>query len=134
MNTDSHVWETICVALIIGITVWSGGCRASHQEGTGPYNSEAARETLVAALNAWKSGDTTPLGMLPVPVRLIDDDLAAGLLLVDYQLVPPNQAIRPYVNIRVDLNLRTENGRSVPRQATYQITLQPTRSVMRSDQ
>ena len=87
---------------------------------------------MTIALDAWKSGKLKQLAQRNPPLRLSDDDLLMGAKLVSYQ-VNPDARFGPHQDVRVDLVFRDRNGRTVHREATYQIVLEPAPSVLRND-
>jgi hypothetical protein len=118
-----------CVALV----AVTSGCSGSVTKVDEEYDAELARETLIAALDAWKAGNLQALVTLPSPIRFADDDLIAGFRLVDYQLDQPSAKTRPFRGVTVTLTLCQDNGQSVIRMVQYQIALLPRRAVLRSD-
>jgi hypothetical protein len=97
------------------------------------HDSEQARSALVAALDAWKKGEAKALAKRVPPIRFLDDDLAAGCRLSDYELMEPDAPIRPHENVPVILSLRDPRGKSVRRETSYQVSTDPGLAVLRSD-
>jgi hypothetical protein len=64
---------------------------------------------------------------------LVDDDLSAGCRLSAYRFTDPTAAIRAFVGVPVTLTLLDPSGQSIERAASYQVTLEPTPSVLRGD-
>ncbi len=108
------------------------GCR-SIDETNSDVDQSRARETLVTALDAWKSGQPRTLAKLNPPIRFGDDDLQAGLQLQNYEISEPNQPIHPFRDVKVVLTLRDRRGKVLTKTAAYQVGLDPSLSVLRSD-
>ncbi len=113
------------------LALWLTGCFVSVQSDEG-YDPQLAHETLLSALDAWKDGNVKVLVTLESPIRFLDDDLLAGFQLEDYEIELTSGSPRPFQNIPVTLTLRKAN-QSIQRAATYQISLEPDRAVLRSD-
>jgi hypothetical protein len=97
------------------------------------FDGPAARQLLVVALEAWKSGQVATLARRNPPLRFTDDDHVAGWQLVDYRLLAPDLAIRRFESVPVELKLRQGQGPITVRTANYQITLPPRPAVLRTD-
>lgn len=97
------------------------------------YDSERARETLVAVLDAWQGGRAGELRRRKPSIRFADDDHRSGMRLVSYEIVAPTVAIQPFQGVDVRLTLRDRSGKTSQRTATYQVVLEPGRAVLRSD-
>ena len=119
--------------VIAGILLLSlAGCRMSVAT-EGDYDPDTAYETLITALDAWKDGNVRVLVTLESPIRFADEDLAAGLQLVDYEFTQPSPSFGPFRSVPVSLTLKTKSGAAITRPAQYQIALEPERAVLRSD-
>lgn len=114
------------------LALWLAGCFVSVQSVDEGYDPQLAHETLLSALDAWKDGNVKALVTLESPIRFLDDDLLAGFQLEDYEIELTSGSPRPFQNIPVTLTLRKAN-QSIQRAATYQISLEPDRAVLRSD-
>lgn len=97
------------------------------------HDSEKAHAAIVAALDAWKKGDAHSLPQRTPPIRFVDDDLLAGLRLADYELEEPDAPIRLHEDVPVILSLRDAQGKTVRREARYQVATSPGLAVLRSD-
>lgn len=106
------------------------GCQSHTTPGHDP---ERARTVLVTALDAWKSGSPQSLATQSPPIRLQDDDLMAGLKLVSYELVNPKLLILPFNDVLVLLDLQDSRGKSIRKNVSYQVGLEPILMVQRSD-
>ena len=91
------------------------------------------RSALVAALDAWKKGEAKSLTKRKPPIRFVDDDLLAGLRLSDYEIDEPDLPVKLHQDVSVRLSLRDARGKSIQREARYQVGTDPTLSVLRSD-
>lgn len=97
------------------------------------YDTERARQTLITALNAWEQEKASGLSRQKPPIRFVDDDLAAGCQLSDYEFMPDSEPIRAFQNTPVMLTVRNRRGVTVRKAANYQVTLEPELAVLRSD-
>ncbi|MBI2825542.1 MAG: hypothetical protein HYX69_12735 [Planctomycetia bacterium] len=97
------------------------------------FDNERARETLVAALDAWRQGRTRDLARRNPPIRFADDDLARGARLVGYEIVEPAAPARPFKPTLVLLDLRDPQGKTARKTASYHVALTPGLAVLRGD-
>jgi hypothetical protein len=116
--------------LLAVVTGCSGSSRPASEA---PYDSEQARAALIAALDAWKKGEAKSLTKRNPPIRFADDDLLAGLRLSDYEIEEPDLPFKLHQDVSVILSLRDARGKSVQREARYQVGTDPTLAVLRSD-
>jgi hypothetical protein len=123
----SHRMFPVLLAVVTGC---SGSSRPPAEV---PYDSEKARTVLVAALDAWKKGDAKSLTKRNPPIRFVNDDLLAGLRLSDYEIEEPDTPNRLHQDVEVILSLRDARGKSLRREARYQVGTDPALSVLRSD-
>ena len=84
-------------------------------------------------LDAWKQGRAAELRRRQSPIRFADDDWAAGWKLVSYEIGERAFPLAPFKNVDVQLTLRDRQGKILQRRATYQIVLDRTQAVLRSD-
>lgn len=97
------------------------------------HDAAAARSILEQALDGWKKGEARSLGKRNPPIRLSDDDLAAGFRLSSYEIVEPNSPIEIGRDVHVVLSLLDRKGGAVRREACYQVSTHPSAAVLRSD-
>ena len=97
------------------------------------HDPERARLALVTALDSWKRGEASTLPRRNPPVRLADEDFAAGLQLADYDIEEPDAPVIPHKDVAVILSLRDGRGKTVRREARYQDSTDPGLAVFRSD-
>jgi hypothetical protein len=97
------------------------------------HDSEQAKQTLIAALDAWKSGKAQSLSRRNPPIRFEDEDFTAGFRLADFELEEPDAPVPAYSDVPVILSLRDRRGKSVRRETRYQVTTAPGLAVLRSD-
>lgn len=108
------------------------GC-GQQWEKNSEEDRELARETLLAALDAWKAGDTTALAKRDPPIRFSDDEQLSGLKLTEYELIDEEAPIDPFRDVEVELTLRDARGETLQKVAKYQVGLDPSLTVLRSD-
>lgn len=94
-------------------------------------DSNLHRETLVAALDAWKSGQPRTHKKRIPPIRLVEDDLVSGSQLFNFEIEP--KTIMPHKNVKVTLLLRDIGQRTIEKPVPYQIAIKPSPTVLRSD-
>ncbi|HEY1603237.1 MAG TPA: hypothetical protein VGG64_26775 [Pirellulales bacterium] len=113
----------------------SAGCWSSERPSIDDlsYDSSSARTALLAALDAWKQGRAAELARRKPPIRFADEDYIGGWRLTEYQLVDPEQEIRPFQGVRVNLLLKNRKGQTAKRLASYQVSIRPGMAVLRSD-
>jgi hypothetical protein len=110
------------------------GCSAPPGPVAGPpYDTERARATLGAALDAWKKGEARSLARRKPPIRFEDDDLATGFRLLDYEIDSPDAPRGPHEDVPVMLSLKDPRRKVVQREARYQVAIEPALAVLRSD-
>jgi hypothetical protein len=115
------------------LAVLTGCSGSSRPASEASYDAEKARGALVAALDAWKKGVAKSLAKRMPPIRFVDDDLLTGLRLSDYEIDEPDLPVKLHQDVSVRLSLRDAQGRSIQREARYQVGTDPTLSVLRSD-
>ncbi|AGA29082.1 hypothetical protein [Singulisphaera acidiphila] len=115
--------------LIVATGCWEGGEPAAAIR----YNPEQARTVLIATLDAWKKGEAKTLPKRNPPIRFVDDDFIDGLLLADYEIDEPDGPIGPHKDVNVILSLRDAYGKTIHREARYQVATEPALAVLRSD-
>jgi hypothetical protein len=124
-------------AFLLALLVCLGtpGCWSSERPSIDDlsYDSSSARTALLAALDAWKQGRAAELARRKPPIRFADEDYTGGWRLTQYQLADPEQEIRPFQAIRVNLLLKDRKGQTAKRLASYQVSLHPSTAVLRSD-
>lgn len=94
---------------------------------------ERGREAVTTALEAWQQGKVQELTGRTPPIRFVDDDLVEGCQLISFSLEELNQPNSSINDVRVMLDLRNPQGRTVSRKATYQVSLEPKIAVLRAD-
>jgi hypothetical protein len=115
------------------LAVLTGCSGSSRPASEASYDAETARDALVAALDAWKKGEAKSLARRNPPIRFDDDDLIAGFRLSDYEIDEPDLPVKRHQDVSVRLSLRDAQGRSIQREACYQVGTEPTLAVLRSD-
>jgi hypothetical protein len=111
------------------------GCtsRPDAMKEGGEYHSAEAKKTLISTLDAWNAGRAGSLPRQTPPIRFADDDVSAGLLLMDFQLTSPDSPIRKNDVVSVELKLKNRKGQIVERKVGYQVILSPSLAVIRSE-
>lgn len=78
------------------------------------------RALLRDALEAWQAGRVAELAHRAPPIRFVDDDQAAGLKLVGYEIKNPPPGLDP-PGVAVTLTLRDAKRHAIVRHASYRI-------------
>jgi hypothetical protein len=121
-------WQLFLPTLIL-----ASGCGGNEPAVVSHYEPDKARVALVAALDAWKKGEAAKLARATPPIRFVDDDFTTGMRLSDYELEEPDAPIGLHTNVPVILSLRDKRGRTIRREAHYQVATEPGLAVLRSD-
>lgn len=103
-----------------------GGGRAA------PVDAPRARETLKAALESWKKGETpASLKEAAPPVVVQDFDWMAGQRLVHYEVSGDGKDDDANLRIPVTLTLQAAGGKEVRKKVSYVVGTSPTLTVFR---
>lgn len=112
----------------------SFGCgRTTSNNQAQTQDPQLARETLITALEAWKSGKLDTLKKQEKPIRFLDDDQRAGWKLVSFEPPDPRLVILPHQDVQVAIVLEKNRDKPYEKTVTYQIGVHPERTVLRSD-
>jgi hypothetical protein len=112
----------------------AAGCSGGPGAATdASFDSEKARTALLTSLDAWKKGEAKSLAKRQPPIRFEDDDLLSGYRLSEYEIEEPDSPIKPHHDVEVILMMKDRQGKSVRREARYQVGLDPSLTVLRSD-
>jgi hypothetical protein len=129
----TRIFLTLTLAALATFACSGCGDGASASVAADP---DAARQVLMAALDAWKSGAThdAPARATP-PVRVADEDWLAGATLIEYAPADAAQALLVGNTRRwpVVLTIRDARGRAVKRSVEYLVTTGPRAMVIRQD-
>jgi hypothetical protein len=123
----AKVMTLICL-LLVGLA----GCGWFSKRAATEQEVEESRIALTTALEAWKSGRLATLASQKPPIRFQDDDCVSGWQLMDYQFANPAEKIQRFANVKVQVELKDSQGKSVRKTVTYQVGLDPI-TVQRSD-
>ncbi len=101
--------------------------------GQKPADPDQARATLAMALDAWKDGKTIDdvTGGSP-PITVADPSWKAGFKLSRYQVAETTRAAGFDLKIPVELWLEDPKGKAVQEKVKYTVSVQPSRTVLRS--
>jgi hypothetical protein len=123
----------VCLKIGVAILLLEfAGCQSRSEHAT--ETSGEAHYILIAALEAWKDGKPNSLADRKPAIRFVDEDQKSGLQLVDYEFENEGAEIRPFQNVPINLMLKDPQGQLIDKAVTYQVTVEPGRSVLRSDQ
>jgi hypothetical protein len=122
-----NLWPCLGALMLSAVTL---GC-ASKPE---PADPQVARETLRAALDAWKSGEgIEALQQVEPPILVSDHEWGGGTRLLDYQVDSKDQIFGTDLRCRVKLTLQGKNGKKRQKQATYSVGTSQALVVVRED-
>jgi hypothetical protein len=108
------------------------GCSLSDVSVDG--DPDLAQQTLIEALDAWKSKQLKELARRDPPIRFADDDQVAGSHLLEYEIESVHSSqFLPFKNVIVTLELEDIRGKTLTKRVSYQITTGPGLSVLRSN-
>jgi hypothetical protein len=102
-------------------------------DGQRPADPDQARATLAMALDAWRDGrtiDDVTNGRPPIVVA--DPSWKAGYKLSRYQVAEGARAAGFDLKIPVELWLQDPKGKVVQEKVTYTVSIEPSRTVIRS--
>lgn len=120
--------------ILLTLLLVTAGCSGKPGQTVAPaYDSDQAKVALAAALDAWKKGEARALLDRKPPIRFVDDDLATGMRLADYEIEEPDAPIALHQDVEVILSLRDSRGKAIRREARYQVATKPGLAVLRSD-
>jgi hypothetical protein len=101
--------------------------------GPKPTDPDQARATLAMALDAWRDGrtiDDVTIGSPPITVA--DPSWKAGFKLSRYQVADAARAAGFDLKIPVELWLEDPKGKAIQEKVKYTVSVQPSRTVIRS--
>jgi hypothetical protein len=125
------MWAKVLTLMCL-LLVCLAGCGWFSKRAATEQEVEESRIALTTALDAWKTGRLATLASQTPPIRFQDDDCMSGCQLIDYQFANPTQKIERFANVKVQMDLRDIQGKSIRKTVTYQVGLDPI-TVQRSD-
>jgi hypothetical protein len=117
--------------LVLAAALLFTGC--SSKPAAAPVEPEKARETLRAALDAWKAG--RPIDALKndtPPIVAQDFDWMAGARLTEYAVVGDGTPLDANLRVQVNLTLRTAQGAAATKTVYYVVGTDKTLTVFRA--
>jgi hypothetical protein len=118
------------LTLMFSLALGSAGCGTSR-----PASDRGdATQALHSALDAWKRGEKPEgLAQKSPPIHATDGDWLAGLKLQNYQADDNGSVVGSDVHFKVVLEVKTDKGRVVKKNATYSVTTGAQLLVKRED-
>ena len=105
------------------------GCGSSAK----PADPDQARATLNTVLDAWRDGKTIDQVTNGSPAIVVSDPAwKAGFKLSRYQVAETNRTAGLDLKIPVELWLQDPKGKDVQEKVNYTVSVQPSRTVLRS--
>jgi hypothetical protein len=107
---------------LVALAGLATGCGSSHLPDAG--EPDQARQAVTQALDAWKAG-SRPDGLATAasPLRVLDNDWAAGATLVAYRLVGDPMPLGQSHQQSVELDLKdARTGKPLTRSINYTVT------------
>jgi hypothetical protein len=106
------------------------GCGGPYQ--SAPVNVGIARETLSAAMESWKSGETIESLKEDSPAIVVQDlDWSGGTKLLDYEVLDDGKPEDANLIARVKLTLEDTQGAKSEKTVTYVVGTAPVLTVFR---
>ncbi len=95
---------------------------------------EKSRQVIVAALDAWKHGQTRDdLTKQSPPVYFQDDDLYRGRKLVDYKLEGEPKVLGTGLSYVVSLTIQNGSASPATRKVAFRVVTEPNIAITRED-
>jgi len=127
MKRTRKQWTSSRVATLILLAV-PLGCGSLE-----PTDPNRARETLAMALDAWRDGRSVEdMTNGSPPITVADPSWKAGYKLSSYQVAETTKAAGFDLKIPVELSLQDPKGKFVQEKVKYTVSVQPSRTVIRS--
>jgi hypothetical protein len=115
-----------------GLLVLALVCAGCGQ--SGPSDPTEGRKALLAALDAWKGGETPDaLAKRNPSIHVSDGDWKSGLRLQTYRADDEGKLVGSDVNYSVALELKNARGKVTKKTAVYAVTTHPQVLVHRQD-
>ena len=116
MGGQARVW----LVLAIGCTLAGCGDGELQQE------LEVAKESVQAALDAWKRGESVAaLKARATPIEFHDDDWKRAARLIDYEIGPVYRETDGAPRCAATLTVQHRGRKALPAKVTYQVNLKP---------
>lgn len=113
------------------LTLIAAGCSNGPPQ-SAPVNPNVARETLTAAMDSWKFGETPEsLKDLKPSIVVQDQDWTSGVKLVDYEVVDAGKEVNANLYAKVKLTLEDQQGTKSEKTVTYVVGTSPVLTVFR---
>jgi len=118
----------VCGGVAVAAALAAGcGGKPAHA-----VNPDTARQTLRAALDAWKAGEKPDdLKQHSPPVVVQDFDWQGGARLVDYQVLGDGDCMDANLRCPVRLTLRDARGQAAQKEVVYLVGTSPQLTVFR---
>ena len=113
--------------MVLSVTMSAVGCSGTADA----VRPTVAKETLITALTAWKSGDTTTLLREKSAIVVQDMDWTAGAKLQDFKLQDDGKAVGANLSIEVELSLVDATGAETQQKVWYLVGTDPALTVFR---
>ncbi len=113
--------------MVLSVTMSAVGCSGTADA----VRPTVAKETLITALTAWKSGDTATLLREKSAIVVQDMDWTAGAKLQDFKLQDDGKAVGANLSIEVELSLVDATGAETQQKVWYLVGTDPALTVFR---
>ncbi len=130
MTTTTNTFRAVSL-LLVGVLALASGCGGTPAAA----DADQARQTLIAALDAWKSGETPDaLAARSPAIHVSDTDWNSGATLTSYEAADSALPAGYDLSFCVVLELKTPKGK-VPTKskAVYVVSTHPKALVLRQD-
>src|SRR5262245_18140607 len=108
--------------ILLGVPLLGSGCGGPVAQ----KDLDLGKDSVTAALEAWKKGDKPDsLKQRSPAIEITDDDWTHGLRLIDYQVTKTYGDYDKTVRCAVKLTLQGRVGKQSQREVVYQVLTQP---------
>ena len=130
MNTTTITLRAVSL-LLVGVLALASGCGATPAAA----DADSARQTLIAALDAWKSGETPDALTARSPaIHVSDTDWNSGAALTSYEAADSALPAGYDLSFSVVLELKAPKAKAPTKsKAVYVVSTHPKALVLRQD-
>lgn len=122
-------WPVLAAAILVLLS--SAGCGSSSYQ-SAPVDSNKARETLKAAMESWKKGESAESLQKQTPSIVVQDlDWTGGMKLLSYEVVGQGKEVDANLIAQVKLTLESATGEKAEKTVTYVVGTAPVLTVFR---
>ncbi|MDX2037136.1 MAG: hypothetical protein SFX72_10825 [Isosphaeraceae bacterium] len=129
MNMPCRPWRARALIASMVIVIGCGDAQPPA-----PADPSIARSALLAALEAWKRGESAPVAREGAPsIRVSDEDWHFGSKLESFQIENREARRGASLELSVILSLRNPKGKRSTKRVTYEVLTDPEPIVIRQE-